>query len=1208
MSTAVVDNHHLSALSPYQSYSNTTSPSALTTPAGQTYSDNSAFSEYDFAADDEFFGGSFDIEEQLVDIGSNQTALRDIPLPTTELAVHESFPTPQYGIHTASSDIIDPPQTEKGDNTDALGISAYHGGTHGVLSMATVALSEPCEAIYNTMPGDESVAMDGVRRLSNYSPHSQYDGVGIEFGGEGHPTSPGVTLTQWESQKTTALPTDVEQEMDIDKSWNNTSSSVDASTEQASSMSATHGSNEQSGSSETSRRRGMDPERRKSLSDVELPSLKDQEKDKLLRERLVEVEAWRSKAELDPEDASHTQSRSTLALPGAGNRPRASTTSALPTSHPAMDLVPDLSDAAAILSLSDDELTPTENQYKDALYFNPDATHINESDRKAMLPGRHWSDSPRYPYITTNTNNEPMTANEAMKKFQDEVDGLSMLSRSATWGTRRRSEPSIAEIESINNGSLFKRLSFGKQKEKRPSLGSKLSGLVRKKSDSKESNLKRKSSKKSDRAVSENATTIKEELQYPQIGGLAVPASRRRGPASPRLDTNLAAPAAHARGHSVSAASTGGKGFLGTMGQVIRRARSNSNLQPESGIASLWVRESGGPPVPTLASPPIDEPLAVSQTFAADNIKQQDDSDAEGEDDDDLDEEPVEEGEAMEFDALPITSNMQGFQEHVRRLYPDMKHDYLIDRIAHQQVVRYKALLKFRVKHRADIAGGSCTAGKHCIELGGSPTVLQPKNQPRAPENANTLHPDADGSEGDSNPEGTLTPESFPRGVPLPPTATLPAEFECKLCFRVKKFQKPSDWTKHVHEDVAPFTCTYSNCKEPKSFKRKADWVRHENERHRHLSWWTCTVEECQHKCYRKDNFIQHLVREHKIAEPKGKSKGATKKAGNSEEEIWRLVRDCHHETTNRPQDEPCKFCGKTMNTWKKLTVHLAKHMEGISLSVLRLVDQAQVDANTIISPVEPLVVRQQPVTPVGLDRHISASSGGYSHSNSDISPHILYSADFSSSMYPQVSPLAQHSIQFGPVNMVSRDMSYGPNDVTSRDMSVNMMANMDPEGFTYNESTMPFAPVPTSLGYIPQSQGFQSMDHSPLLNQGQFFTATNGFLPTTPVPQQQQNFRSYPTSSATLSPAPNMFDISTPYPTHNITPNMAQSGFTTGPHQPSGFPQSNFSMADEMYPNTNMSYDPNSIMPGAQQRGSRGSLGSQYTPTSHPGYGRCQQ
>ena len=211
----------------------------------------------------------------------------------------------------------------------------------------------------------------------------------------------------------------------------------------------------------------------------------------------------------------------------------------------------------------------------------------------------------------------------------------------------------------------------------------------------------------------------------------------------------------------------------------------------------------------------------------------------------------------------------------------------------------------------------------------------------------------------------------------MPPIRNLPAEFECQLCFKAKKFQKPSDWTKHVHEDVQPFTCTYDKCKEPKSFKRKADWVRHENERHRHLEWWICQVEDCRHPCYRKDNFLQHLVREHKLPEPKQKTKAAIKKARLTEP-AWVLLEQCHHETKNRPQDEPCKFCGKSFPTWKKLTVHLAKHMEHISLPILRLVEERAVDANTIISPVENVI---SPVTPISMTK-LENSPGSFNLMN----------------------------------------------------------------------------------------------------------------------------------------------------------------------------------------------------------------------------------
>lgn len=192
----------------------------------------------------------------------------------------------------------------------------------------------------------------------------------------------------------------------------------------------------------------------------------------------------------------------------------------------------------------------------------------------------------------------------------------------------------------------------------------------------------------------------------------------------------------------------------------------------------------------------------------------------------------------------------------------------------------------------------------------------------------------------------------------------MPQQFECQICFISRKFVKPSDWTKHVHEDVQPFTCTWDRCRDPKMFKRKADWVRHENEGHRHLEWWTCDVEDCRHTCYRRDNFLQHLVREHKFAEPKIKTKAAIKKSGGADP-TWQKVEKCHVETPSRPQDEACRFCNKTFPTWKKLTVHLAKHMEHISLPVLRLVSARDLHEDTVISPVQEPPPRNFLPTPV---------------------------------------------------------------------------------------------------------------------------------------------------------------------------------------------------------------------------------------------------
>jgi hypothetical protein len=230
----------------------------------------------------------------------------------------------------------------------------------------------------------------------------------------------------------------------------------------------------------------------------------------------------------------------------------------------------------------------------------------------------------------------------------------------------------------------------------------------------------------------------------------------------------------------------------------------------------------------------------------------------------------------------PIIPTYDGFRSHARQLNPRLG-DFMVERITQEQMRRYKRLLEFKVKHINAVQHKNCASKHFCTDLGGEAKQLPPKAGAKDVDTPfigfQVTLPGSDDDDGEPPLEGNVAPAAFPSGVPLPPVKRLPAEFECPLCFKVKKFYKPSDWTKHVHEDVQPFTCTFPNCGEPKSFKRKADWVRHENERHRQLENWTCQIADCNHTCYRKDNFVQHLVREHKIAEPRQRTRAVNKDA-----------------------------------------------------------------------------------------------------------------------------------------------------------------------------------------------------------------------------------------------------------------------------------------------------------------------------------------
>jgi hypothetical protein len=610
----------------------------------------------------------------------------------------------------------------------------------------------------------------------------------------------------------------------------------------------------------------------------------------------------------------------------------------------------------------------TENKYiPGQTYYSPNgAGQLADEDYDIIYANRGWADAPILHSIRNSgqSRHQPQSSQAAIERFERMCrDNDSIISRAATWGTRRRSLPSVVDvdIEGVTSGNFLKKLSISRGGDKSNRSGSLLKdlrGLVRSSSHAR----KRSRSGQGEAQVeqTEPPSTHNKRDSLPHFSPMSRTPSWSKKHQKPSINTALISMGqnfasigtTHSRAGSISTIPPApSKGPLSGLSvkNSLRRPRSKSDLPKptatpnnnnnadgggHSSIADMW-RKSGGPPVAALKQAPVDP------------------------DDDDDDDDDFYEDNDMKMNPNiidDIAPNFAGFQQHIQILNQALPpaHSYLVDRIAHQQIVRYKQLLNNKVKHLG--LGANCPCGSLCLALGGSANVLSSRigdnNGNGKGLDALSTHYDDDD---DATPtEGAINQESFPTDIPMPPTQYLPAEFECQLCFQKKKFLKPSDWTKHVHEDVQPFTCTWDKCRDPKIFKRKADWVRHENEGHRHLEWWTCDVEDCRHTCYRRDNFLQHLVREHKFQEPKVKTKAAMKKAGTVDP-TWQKVEQCHVETSKQPHEEACRFCGKVFPTWKKLTVHLAKHMEQISLPVLRLVaaKAKELAADTIISPVQ---------------------------------------------------------------------------------------------------------------------------------------------------------------------------------------------------------------------------------------------------------------
>lgn len=605
----------------------------------------------------------------------------------------------------------------------------------------------------------------------------------------------------------------------------------------------------------------------------------------------------------------------------------------------------------------------TENKYVSGqLYYTNGGGPMTDVDYDLIAQNTNWGDAPRVHAINRSTRHQPQSSQAAIERFNREYrDTDSILSRAATWGTRRRSISEF-DIENVTSGGILKKLSIsrGTDKGNRSSsifkdIQKDLQNLVRPSTN--QLRKRQRSVSSMNRAQAPQAGNESPTEKPESSSHLSLPPRTsswgKKAPSISDAIMSMGSGAAsiggsphHHRSGSISgsiAEKSPRSPRLSVNLDMIRRPRSRSELprapatmpNETPGLVNL-LRMSGGPPVPALNRAP-----------AAEVAEDEDD------DEDDLQDDGDMQTVANLIDG--IKPNFAGFQEHILLLNPTLRtsNSHLVDRIAHQQTFRYKHLLKLKVEHLG--IGANCPCGPRCLALGGSAKLLDSKGI----DPLSTQLDDEDGGLA----EGAISQESFPADIPMPPTESLPAEFECQLCYSCKKFQKPSDWTKHVHEDVQPFTCTWDKCREPKMFKRKADWVRHENEGHRHLEWWTCNVDDCRHTCYRRDNFLQHLVREHKFSEPKVKTKAAVKKAA-AVDPTWQKVEQCHVETSNRPQDEPCRFCGKTFPTWKKLTVHLAKHMEQMSLPVLRLVaaKAKELTADTIISPVQDIPLRQIPL------------------------------------------------------------------------------------------------------------------------------------------------------------------------------------------------------------------------------------------------------
>ncbi|RMZ78505.1 hypothetical protein DV737_g3811, partial [Chaetothyriales sp. CBS 132003] len=746
-----------------------------------------------------------------------------------------------------------------------------------------------------------------------------------------------------------------------------------------------------------------------------------------------------------------------------------------------------------------------------------------------------WEDPVQGPI--THQQSQPRSSNAAVYRFNQEAANWESASRAATWGTRRRL--SDTEFTAIVDGSRVRHLSLAKHGS---TIFGKARGLIPRRGSF---NIKKACpSPSADSepvpaeapAHREPTSPLKALQRIPSFSKQKSP-SLNTGSAIMAMTGNLAAVGGggHRAPFTVEPDKPDG---LRSPFNVLRKHRSKSDVSKSStkgspGLADLMLGH-GGPPMPKLASPMQERSRQLFQHGVMNDATVDDEHDNIVDD----------VGVRMDLSICPerIIPTLEGFKMHAQKLNPRLE-PFLVERLGQEQIRRYKKLLDSKVKHTQAVKLlQECPSGSHCIGLGGKGTLLPPRPSAKDAQSFGAQFQisspaDADFDESTLE-EGVVTPAQFPQGIPLPPVTRLPAEFECTLCYKVKEFQKPSDWTKHVHEDVQPFTCTFPNCNEAKSFKRKADWVRHENERHRRLEYWKCNVGECCHICYRKDNFVQHLVREHKKAEPKGKSRGSgsSKAQPNpADDDLWRLVDSCRYESASKARDEPCRFCGNVCNSWKKLSVHLGKHMEQIAMPVLELVRMKEVGPDTSVSPIEQNYVQSSatmPAAPPAVDNadlqalstYTMSAGSTYQGSSAGQSPAAIVSPmstyPFNNTYHTRImhSPIQPDLVPGATFDNGPSYFTYSPSNMTRTNLFVS--PNLQLGGFAANfQPTASPNSIPASgpssqpiTSYAPSSQ--------PITSYAPSSQPITSYTPAQ-IPYTSSNMSTYPPYASTSASGP---------------------------------------------------------------------------------------
>ena len=576
----------------------------------------------------------------------------------------------------------------------------------------------------------------------------------------------------------------------------------------------------------TDQRVGIAPQDRKRLGQAEVPSLVDQDRVRELDEELAKVRSWLEDSQLSSDHLSPTahvdrrgRAHSSPAPqplfvePSTGTAQPVDDIVALDTqllSIPgpgAMLQVPEDNDEDTF-GLGDDQISLGESTTPPALpepssierdLVTPDDVATNEPSMGLHEFLEPWTDDADQ-IDSAHVKEQPQSSNAAMAVFMRKARDLETASLTATLGSRRRSEADLKSLASQQGANAS-----GPAEAPQ-------SNLFRRYFPSRRHNGNAKKRKEGDeRSIGpvSNLAPVRKESQ----GGLSPLKRVISRPRTPRLDSGPE--------HQPNLNSTIGTRARKTLSRM--RSRSDlGNTGGQSALAEQWARQ-GGPPVPSLRSQETDAiPVREQESAYPQGLQSTSPDDGEGDDEgiqDAASSMPLQVGEA------PTAADKDAFKSHIKKLNPRIA-PYMLSRLTIEQDKRFHRLVESRTKHEVAVKTARCQTGDFCNDLGKGPKYPSAPTGRGADSGAPIFWVTSPKAIEEYTDHGEKA--HFPAGIPIPPVSRLPAEFECPLCFQVKKILKPSDWTKHVNEDIQPFTCTFPDCSEAKSFKRKADWVRHE--------------------------------------------------------------------------------------------------------------------------------------------------------------------------------------------------------------------------------------------------------------------------------------------------------------------------------------------------------------------------------------------